>query len=97
MLSEDLKLRFTGFEPTHDVRSAVHVLLNDIFLKSPSRSFLSATFTLTNGIFEGVIKISSSAGSFVAKSTDAHMPNLGHKLRDTLASQLEKWKTLRFE
>ena len=97
MLAEDVKVKFLGFEPTHEVRSRLDILLNQLHMKSPSRSFLSATFTLTNGIFEGVIKISSTAGNFVAKATDAHFTNLGHELMDKVVSQLDKWKSLRFE
>ena len=53
MLSEDVKLKFRGFEPTHDVRSMIDILLQELHLKSPSRSFMKATFTLANGVFEG--------------------------------------------
>lgn len=97
MLAEEVKVKFLGFEPSYDVRSGVDILLNQLHLKSPSQSFLSAKFTMTNGIFEGVIKITSSAGNFVAKATDTHITNLGHQLMDKVISQLDKWKSLRFE
>ncbi|NJL25838.1 MAG: hypothetical protein HC902_12145 [Calothrix sp. SM1_5_4] len=97
MLAEDVKIRFSGFEPTQELRSAIYVLLNQLYLKSPSRSFVKVTFTLTNGIFEGVIKVTSTAENFVAKATDAHVANLSHKLVDAVHGQLEKWKSLRFD
>ena len=97
MLAEDVRIRFLGFEPSHDVRSKVDILLNQLHLKSPSQSFLSATFTLTNGLFEGVIKITSSAENFMAKATDVHITGLGHQLMDKVITQLDKWKSLRFE
>jgi len=95
MLSEDVKIKFSGFEPTHDVRSTLYYLLNRLHLKSPHQSFLSATFTLTNGLIEGVIKISSGAENFVAKASDVHMSSVGEKLMDKITTQLDKWKSLR--
>lgn len=95
MLSEDVKIRFAGFEPTHDVKSALDILLNELHLKSPHQSFLSATFTLTNGLIEGVIDITSKAGNFVAKASDVHMSDVGNKLMTKLGEQLDKWKSLR--
>ncbi len=97
MLAEDVKVRFAGFEPSQDVRSALYFMLNKLHLKSPSKSFLSVTFTLTNGIFEGVIKVTSTAENFVAKATDAHITGLSNKLSEKLLGQMDKWKSLRFE
>lgn len=95
MLSEDVKIRFKGFEPSHDVRGALDILLNQLHLKSPSQSFFKVTFTLTNGIIEGVIKVSSTAENFVAKASGVHMAEVGHKLKEKLGDQLDKWKSLR--
>lgn len=95
MLAEDVKIKFSGFEPSHDMRSSLYFLLNRLHLKSPHQSFLSATFTLTNGIIEGVIKISSGAEEFMAKATDVHMSDVGEKLMDKITTQLDKWKSLR--
>lgn len=96
MLSEDVKIRFSGFEPSHELRKSVYYVLNQLHLKSPSRSLMTATFTLTNGAIEGVVKITSSAENFVAKATDVHLAEVGQKLLDKVGSQLEKWKSLRF-
>lgn len=97
MLREDVKIRFAGFEPSHDMRSSLYFLLNELYEKSPSKSFVSATFTMTNGIIEGVIKITSSAENFVAKAADASVISVGAKLVEKLTGQLERWKSLRFE
>jgi|SRR6185312_453353 len=97
MLAEDVKLKFRGFEPTHDMRSMIDILLNELHLKSPSKSFLHATFTLTNGLFEGAIKVTSSAENFVMKATDATINGLRHQLFDGLGAQLLEWKRTRFE
>ena len=95
MLSEDVKIKFSGFEPTQEIRSSVYYLLNRLNLKSPHQSLMSATFTLTNGIVEGVIKISAGAESFVAKAADVQITEVGEKLMDKLTAQLDKWKSLR--
>lgn len=97
MLSEDVKIKFRGFEPSYDVRSMIDILLNELHLVSPSRSFLSASFTLTNGLFEGVIKVTSSAENFVVNATDVTLNGLRHKLFDKLGGQLKDWKKLRFD
>ncbi len=95
MLSEDVKIRFAGFEPTAEARKALYFVLNQLHLKSPSQSFLEATFTMTNGIIEGVIAVTSSAENFVAKASDSKITELGNKLFDKMGAQLEKWKSLR--
>lgn len=95
MLSEDVKIKFKGFEPTHEARKALYFVLNQLHLKSPSQSFLDATFTLTNGIFEGVIKVSSVAEEFVVKASDTKITDVGNKLFDKLGQKLETWKSLR--
>lgn len=97
MLAEDVKIRFLGFEPSYDVRSTLSILLDQLHLKSPSKSFLSVKFTMTDGIFEGVVKITSSAESFVAKATDVHITELGKKLVNKTLAQLDGWKALRFD
>lgn len=97
MLAEDVKIDFSGFEPSHDVRSRLYFLLNQLHLKSPSKSLMQVTVTLTNGIFEGVVKITSSAESFVAKAADVHMLEMGNKLFDSAIAKLDKWKSLRFD
>lgn len=97
MLSEDVKVLFSGFEPTADMRSSLYYVLNRLHLKSPSQSLLQATFTLTNGLFEGVIKVTSSAENFVVKATDVQFSELSEKLMDKVGDKLEKWKALRFD
>jgi len=97
MLAEDVKIDFTGFEPSQDVRSKLYFLLNQLHLKSPSQSLMQVTVTLTNGIFEGVVKITSSAENFVAKATDKTFNEMAPKLFDKALGQIDKWKKLRFE
>lgn len=97
MLAEDVKLKFRGFEPTHDMRHVIDILLTELHLKAPSQSFLHATFTLTNGLFEGAIKVTSSAENFVVKATDATINGLRHQLFDKLGAQFKEWKQTRFE
>lgn len=96
MLSEEVKIQYEGFEPTHDMRSSLYIILNKLHLKAPSQSFLSASFTLTNGIFEGAIKITSAAENFMAKATDVQLSELCDKLAGKVDQQIVKWKALRF-
>lgn len=97
MLSEDVKILYSGFEPTADMRSTLYYVLNRLHLKSPSKALLQATFTLTNGLFEGVIKVTSTAENFVVKATDVQFSELSEKLMTKVGDKLEKWKALRFD
>lgn len=96
-MSDEVQVCFSGFEPSRELRSNLYYKINRLHLKSPSQSILSATFTLTNGLFEGVIKITSTAENFVVKATDVHMGELGQKLFDRVVEKLEAWRSLRFD
>lgn len=96
MLAEDYSVQFDGFEPSSETRSAIDIVLRQLYLRAPSRSFLKATFTRTGDIFEGVINITSRAGEFVVEATDKQLKLVGEKLIDGLGSQLEKWRAIRF-
>src|SRR5262245_12289971 len=97
MSNEEVKVAFTGFEPSYDVRSSLYYVINKLNLKTPSQSIMSATFTLTNGLFEGVIKVTSTAEDIVVKATDVHLVELSQKLFDKVGEKLEKWRSLRFD
>jgi hypothetical protein len=71
--------------------------MNKLNLKTPSSSIMSATFSLTNGLFEGVIKVTSMAEDIVVRATDVHLTELTHKLADKVGEKLEKWRSLRFD
>lgn len=96
MLAEDCNVKFSGFEPSKEARSALEIILGEIYRKSPSQSFLKATFTMTGGLIEGVINVTHAAGEFVVEATDNKLKKVGDKLFDGLATQLEKWRALRF-
>ena len=95
MLSEEVEVKFAGFEPSHEARKALYFVLNQLHLKSPSQSLLTATFTLTNGVIDGMIKVTSTAEEFVVRASDATIGEVGSKLFDKLGEKLEKWKSLR--
>jgi len=97
MVTDEVKVLFSGFEPTQDVRSSLYYVINKLNLKTPSQSILSATFTLTNGLFEGVIKVTSTAENIVVKATDVQLVELSQKLIDKVGEKLEKWRSLRFD
>lgn len=97
METEEIKVSYAGFEPTSDMRSSLYYIINKLSLKTPSQSIMAATFTLTNGLFEGVIKISSTAENIVVKATDVQLVAVTHKLFDKVGEKLEKWRSLRFD
>lgn len=95
MLSEDFSLKFSGFEPTEEIKKMAHKILGEIYQKSPSQSFLKATFTMTGDIFEGVIDVTSTAGHFVAKAVDKDILGVGAKVLDGIRGELDRWKRKR--
>lgn len=95
MLNEDFSLKFKGFEPTEELKRLVDTLLRETHLKSPSQSFVKATITLTNGLFEGVIDITSTAGRFVAKAVDTDVRDVGAKMFEGIRNELDRWKSRR--
>lgn len=97
MVTDEVKVLFSGFEPSTDARSKLYYVINKLNLKTPSQSIMLATFTLTNGLFEGVIKISSTAENIVVKATDVQLVELSQKLIDKVGEKLEKWRSLRFD
>jgi hypothetical protein len=96
MLAEDCTVEFDGFEPSSEARSALDILLEKLYRKSPSQAFMKATFTMTGGLIEGVINITSTAGEFVVKATDKKLKHVSEKLIDGLSTQFEKWRSIRF-
>jgi hypothetical protein len=52
---------------------------------------------MINGLFEGVVKVISTAENFVVKATDAALPALGQKLFEKVGEKLENWRALRFD
>ena len=97
MLAEHVNVEFKNFEPTIDLRRNVYYLLNRMHFKTPSQSIISATFSMTNGLLEGVIKVSSTAENFVVRATGVEWPELGQSLFEKMGERLEKWKSLRFD
>jgi hypothetical protein len=95
MLAEDFRLKFKGFEPTEEIKKGIDALLREIHLKSPSQSFLKATFTFTEGLFEGVIDITSSAGRFVSRAADTDIRDVGSKVFSGIRGELDRWKSRR--
>lgn len=95
MLAEDFCLKFKGFEPTEEIKKKIDALLRETHLKSPSQSFLKATFTFTEGLFEGVIDITSSAGRFVARAADTDIRDVGSKVFGGIRGELDRWKSRR--
>ncbi|MGE4131628.1 MAG: hypothetical protein AB7F86_08310 [Bdellovibrionales bacterium] len=97
MLSEDVQISYRGFEPTQDVRTSLYYILNRLHLKSPSQSFLTATFTRAGEVFEGVIQVTSNVENFAVKASDVHLTKLTETLFSKLGQKLESWKALRFK
>jgi hypothetical protein len=95
MLSEDFSLKFLGFEPTEEMKKRIDAILRETHLKSPSHSFLKATFTMTGGLIEGVMEVTSAAGRFVARAADNNVRDVGAKLLDGIKTELNAWKSRR--
>lgn len=95
LLPEHFSLTYSGFEPSDDVKRWIDAILVDTQFKSPTHSFLKATFKCTGNIFVGVIDITSAAGHFVIKATASDVRELGIRLKSGAKVELDKWRLQR--
>lgn len=97
MYTEDLIVNYQGFKPSQRAFEGLKRVTEILFNESPSESSLKATFTrLGEDQYQGILKITSSVGSFIARAEDYDLVNVGNKLMSEVRRQLNGWKNLRF-
>src|SRR4051812_14754955 len=89
------RFEFFGFEPGNELRSAAKEILGHVVGDSPSDANSVARLTKTQRGFEGLCKVTSVAGTFLAHVVDADPIRAVQKLHEKMFEQLSSWKEKR--
>lgn len=100
MWMPDLKLDFAGFRPSLSLSNHLRGIVAHVSADAPSDSFVRATINRivdgTGEAFEGIFRITSSAGTFLVHERDTDVFRLVERLRENIGGQLTDWKMHRF-
>jgi hypothetical protein len=92
----DRVIDYSGFKPSGDETSQLSNALERVHMEAPSDSFTKMIFTKTGDTIEGLIKVTSTNGSFLVREKGQELLQLGDSLIQKIRSQLSSWKELRF-
>ncbi len=89
------RFEFFGFEPSNEMRSNAKEILGHVCGDSPSDANSVAQLTKTQRGFEGLFKVTSLAGTFLAHVVEADPVRAMQKLHEKMCEQLTTWKEKR--
>ncbi len=92
----DRVIDYSGFDPSGDETSQLKTALERVHMEAPSDSFTKLIFTKTGNTIEGILKVTSTNGSFLAREKGQELVALADDLIQKIRSQLSSWKELRF-
>lgn len=94
---DDFSIQYQGFTPTPVTRTYIQELMFRAHEGAPSASCLRVTISRTGrNSYKGILRISSSAGSFFSIASEQTPLAVAHQLLDRVRRQLDKWKSRRF-
>lgn len=89
------RFEFFGFEPSNEMQCFAKEILGHVVGDSPSDANSVARLTKTQRGFEGLLKVTSLAGTFVAHVVEANPVHAMQKLHEKIFEQLSSWKEKR--
>lgn len=89
------RFEFFGFEPSNEIRSVAKEMIGNVVGDSPSDANSVAQLTKTQRGFEGLLRVSSIAGTFLAHVVETDPLSAMQKLHEKMFEQLSKWKERR--
>lgn len=92
----DRVVDYSGFRPSRDEDTKLNSALERVHMESPSDSFMKVIFTKTGSGIEGILKVTSINGSFLAREKGQEVVQLAESLIKKMREQLVSWKRLRF-
>ncbi len=95
MAFDDIVLNYQGFHPSEFTQDHLVSLIRGLYEKSPSGAKVKASFSQRENLFKGVIKITSSAGSFFAVANGPALNEVSKKLFFQIKKRLDKYKSRR--
>ena len=93
----DRVVDYSGFNPSLDDNAKVNTAIERMHNEAPSDSFTKVIFTKTGNTIEGILKITSTNGLFLAKGKGQEFVQLAESLIQKVREQLTGWKRLRFK
>lgn len=101
MWMDDLRLDFAGFRPSLSLSNHIREIAHDIVEEAPSDSLTLATIRRivdgTGEAFEGILRVTSSVGTFLVHERDTDAFRLMSRLRERIGREFAQWKVHRFE
>src|SRR4051812_13415907 len=85
------RFEFLDFEPTNELKSSAKGILHEIVGESPSDANSVASVRKTHAGFEGILKVSSRAGTFIAHAVEHDPLHAIQKMQEKICEQLQKW------
>lgn len=96
MYFDDVFLKFQGFHPSDGTKTYVASIVRELHDESPLGSIVRASVIRNSKHFKGMVRITSSAGTFFAVANGEHIKEVTRQLMDQIRRQLSKWKGMRF-
>jgi hypothetical protein len=89
------RFEFFGFEPSNETHTTAKEILGHVCGDSPSDANSVVQLTKTQRGFEGLLKVTSLAGTFLAHVVEADPVRAMQKLHEKMCEQLTNWKEKR--
>jgi hypothetical protein len=93
---EDIHIKCQGFHPSEFTNWFLNTELKAVYNEAPGDSTLRAMFTRKSRDFKGVVRIQSSAGTFIGVASGRRLKDVTRKVTEQLRRQIDKWRKLRF-
>ncbi len=89
------RLEFNGFEPSREIKTFVKEILEQVVGAAPSDASSRMSLTKMSSGFEGILRISSIAGTFFAQAVESDPRKTIDCLKETVIAQIERWRHIR--
>ena len=89
------RFEFFGFEPSNEICTTAKEILGHVVSDSPSDANSLVQVTKTSRGFEGLMKVTSIAGTFLAHVVEADPVRAMQKVHEKMCEQLTTWKEKR--
>lgn len=96
-MKNTFSVQFSGFHPSPWTESYLQTKIVRLQDLAPYGAVVKAQFRRKGRIFTGLVHITSSAGSFFAKSSGRKIKEVCNHLTDQIITQISKWKDTRFD
>lgn len=93
---DDCKFEFFGFNAGEELRAFIKSLAEELQMKAPADSYLKLTLERGRNVVSGIIKVTSLAGTFIARATAEDPQEAAQRLKQAMRQQIEEWSRRRF-